>query len=179
MNDQRQRPSFSATTLSSFMRLQHKQRWHIILAACISQDLLSFTCTWFPSMQKVASPPLLVWWAQCLYPQDGEIQHCCSNLSSIKWLRLALWQGTHVLPPYGDTSWHRATWNNCWPNYLLLIVQAIKKPSKYGGDDLSLVPQYFQKYQIPNQGVWRIQCLFWKRSFAGIFLLLKLIYNGS
>lgn len=85
--------------------------------------------------------------------------------------RSAPWQGTHALPPHGDMQ--------LLPLLPILIVYAIKKPSEYQGDDLSLVPQYFQKHQVLNQGVWRNQCLFCKRSSTNWAFLLMLTYNDS
>ena len=70
--------------------------------------------------------------------------------------RSAPWQGTHALLPHGDV--------HLLPLLPMLIVYARQKPSMYQGDDLGLVPKYFQNHQVLNQGVWRTQCLFGKRS---------------
>lgn len=64
---------------------------------------------------------------------------------SVQLPRSDLWQGTHALLPDGDTP--------LLPSLPILTLHAIKKLSKYQGDDLSLVPKYFQKHQVLNQGV--------------------------
>lgn len=78
------------------------------------------------------------------------------SAASVQLLRLAQWHGTHALLPLGVM--------HLLPLLPILIVYAIKKPSKNQGDDLSLVPECFQKHQVLNQGVWRTRCLFCKRS---------------
>lgn len=158
-NDRRQRPSFPATTLASFMRLQHKQGWYtsswqpVLLR--VHFHLLS---QGFPPCKKYHCPLCFSDGHNGWCPQDGELQHCCSNLSSISAAAEVgiVAGGTHALLPLRVV--------HLLPLLPILTVYAIKKPSKNQSDDPSLVSKCFQKHQVLNQGVWRTRCLFCKRS---------------